>query len=427
MKKKFIQSTFILLIGGFITKFLGMFIKILMSRKIGLEGISLYMLVLPTFSLFMTLGQAGVPLSLSRMVASKQFKTKNLFFSITFFVVFYNLLLVLLIVLLAPFISQYLLHNSNTYLPLLAVGIVIPFTTISSLCRSYFIGKERMFPSVLSNILENVLRLFFLLFGVKHLSRFSTSSVVFFIILFNIVSEISSTILLLIFLPKKITFSDVTFQKKYVKEVLHLSFPNISGNLIGNVTYFLEPILFTSILLSIGGDSTLFLQNYGVLTGYVFPLYFLPTFFTYAFSQSILSYQTREYEKRHFSNLRKLFYLQIFLYFSFSVCLGCIFLIFGKNLLQLLYHTTLGYSYLRILAPFCFFYYSQSIFSYLYLAMGKTKEIFYTSFFSSVVRILSLVLYLFFGFGIYAMLFSFLTNIIFIFFFQLYRLHSYLS
>ena len=50
MKKKIIQSGLILLIGGFITKLLGMFIRIKMNQKIGLEGISLYMLVLPTFS-----------------------------------------------------------------------------------------------------------------------------------------------------------------------------------------------------------------------------------------------------------------------------------------------------------------------------------------------------------------------------------------
>ena len=51
MKNKFIKSTVILLIGGFITKILGMVIKIVMSRMIGTEGLGLYMMILPTFSL----------------------------------------------------------------------------------------------------------------------------------------------------------------------------------------------------------------------------------------------------------------------------------------------------------------------------------------------------------------------------------------
>ena len=55
-KETFIKSTIILMIGGFITKILGMLIKIVMSRLMGSEGIGLYMLVLPTFSLLLVLG-----------------------------------------------------------------------------------------------------------------------------------------------------------------------------------------------------------------------------------------------------------------------------------------------------------------------------------------------------------------------------------
>ena len=55
MKNKFIKSTIILIIGGAITKILAMVIKIFLTRSIGDEGIGLYMLVLPTFNLFITL------------------------------------------------------------------------------------------------------------------------------------------------------------------------------------------------------------------------------------------------------------------------------------------------------------------------------------------------------------------------------------
>ena len=52
MKETFIKSTIILMIGGLLTKILGMIIRIVNTRLIGLEGISLYMLVFPTLSLF---------------------------------------------------------------------------------------------------------------------------------------------------------------------------------------------------------------------------------------------------------------------------------------------------------------------------------------------------------------------------------------
>ena len=69
MKEKFIISTIILLIGGFLIKILGMIIKIVMTRLMGTEGIGLYMMILPTFSLFIALAQAGFPIALSKLVA----------------------------------------------------------------------------------------------------------------------------------------------------------------------------------------------------------------------------------------------------------------------------------------------------------------------------------------------------------------------
>ena len=61
MNKTFIKSTFILLVGSIITKVLGMLIKIVMGRFVGAEGLGLYMMILPTFSLFISLGQVGMP------------------------------------------------------------------------------------------------------------------------------------------------------------------------------------------------------------------------------------------------------------------------------------------------------------------------------------------------------------------------------
>ena len=41
-KNKFIKSTLILVVGGFLTKILGMIIKIVITRIIGTKGIGLY-------------------------------------------------------------------------------------------------------------------------------------------------------------------------------------------------------------------------------------------------------------------------------------------------------------------------------------------------------------------------------------------------
>ena len=82
MKNKFIKSTIILIIGGFITKILGMIIKIVMTRTIGTEGIGLYMLISPTFTLLISIAQLGFPVAISKLVAEDKNNNKNLVFSI---------------------------------------------------------------------------------------------------------------------------------------------------------------------------------------------------------------------------------------------------------------------------------------------------------------------------------------------------------
>ena len=82
MKEKFIKSTIILIIGGLITKILSLVIRIIMTRKVGVMGIGLYMLVLPTFNLFITISTLSFPIAISKLVAennrnNKKYKLKE--------------------------------------------------------------------------------------------------------------------------------------------------------------------------------------------------------------------------------------------------------------------------------------------------------------------------------------------------------------
>ena len=97
MKNKFVKSTIILIIGGLITKILGMTIKIVLTRTIGTEGISKYMLVLPTFNLFITLCNLGVPTAITKMVSERKKSSKKIVIPITYIILVCNILLIILL------------------------------------------------------------------------------------------------------------------------------------------------------------------------------------------------------------------------------------------------------------------------------------------------------------------------------------------
>jgi len=158
-KNKFIKSTLILLIGGFITKILGMLIKIVMTRMVGTEGIGLYMLVNPTFVLLIAICTLGMPTAISKLVSEDKRNNKKLIFSAIPITILIDILVMILIFIFAKFISCNLLHEPRAYFPILSIGFVLPFISISCILRGYFFGKQRMFPHVLSNIMEDVTRL----------------------------------------------------------------------------------------------------------------------------------------------------------------------------------------------------------------------------------------------------------------------------
>ena len=427
MKNHFIRSTFILLLGGFITKLLGMIIKILLSRNIGVEGLSYYMMILPCFSLLITIGQIGIPSTLSRFVVLDQYSNKKLFVSVFPFFILFNLVFSFLIIFFSSFFSSFIFHNTELKYAFIAIGLVIPFTSFSAFFRSYFIGIEKMGICVLSNIFENTTRLLFTIFIVPLLSSYSVSFILFFIILSNILSEGIAIVLLLLFFPKKKEFSFSYFSSHYLVDLLHYSTPNILSDIIGNITYFLEPIILTNILLFLGYSHSMIRTQYGIITGYVIPLFLLPSFFVYAYSQAIYPTLTRKYQNHEYSYLKRIFLFTCLFFLGFGIFYSITLTYFGKDLLFLFYHTKYGYSYLCFLKYGFIFYYLETPLFFFLRAFGQEKELLLLSIVSSIVRILSLTIFCFLGFGIHSLLLSITFHILFTTFLLFTKVISYFT
>lgn len=429
MKEKFIKSTIILLIGGLITKLLGMIIKIVMSRLIGAEGLGLYMMILPTFSLFITISQFGLPVALSKLVAEDTKNNKRLMFSIIPISLIINIILILIILLIAPYLSNSLLHNKNTYFSILAIAVVIPFTTISSITRSYFFGKQQMFPHVISNITEDVVRLIIMLIGIPFFLPKGITYTVCFIVLSNVLSELASILVLFLFLPKnfKIKKRDLIPNKTYIKESLSIGVPNTTGRFIGSIGYFLEPIILTSVLLYSGYSQSFITREYGILSGYVMPLLLLPSFFTMAISQALLPVVSKEYVKGNNNSVKRKIKQGI----GFSLLVGLpatiLFLIIPEFFLSLIYHTNLGVDYMRILAPICLFQYIQAPLSSSLDAMGKSKDVMISATLGMITRTVLLFICSLLKIGLYGLIIAIGVNVIVVTFYSLKKVRKALT
>lgn len=429
MKEKFINSVIILLVGGLLTKVLGMLIKIIMSRLIGTEGLGLYMMVLPTFSLFIGIGQFGLPTALSKLVAEKRKNNIKLFFSIMPIALSINLFLIFTIIVIAPILANNLLHDSRCYLPILAVAVVIPFTSLSSICRSYFFGKERMGPHVISNLVEDIVRLSLMILGIPFFLPMGLEYAVCYIILSNVISEAISILILFLFLPKKLQIKkeDLIPKKVYMKESLSIGIPNTTGRLLGSIGYFLEPILLTSSLLAVGYSSKYITTEYGVLSGYVMPLLLLPSFFTMAISQALLPVVSREYTRGNYHFVKRKIKQAITYSLIIGIPVTIFFVLFPNLPLKLIYHTEEGISYMRFLAPICLFQYIQSPLSSALDAIGKSRDAMVATTIGVFIRTVFLVLLSFLKIGLWGLIIAISLNVLAVTFYSIKKVRYHLT
>ena len=429
MKEKFINSVIILLVGGLLTKVLGMLIKIIMSRLIGTEGLGLYMMVLPTFSLFIGIGQFGLPTALSKLVAEKRKNNIKLFFSILPITLFINLILIITIIIIAPVLANTLLHDPRCYLPILAIAVVIPFTSLSSICRSYFFGKEKMAPHVISNLVEDIVRLTLMIIGIPFFLPKGLEYAVCYIILSNVISEGASILILFIFLPKKIQIKkeDLVPRKDYMKESLSIGIPNTTGRLLGSIGYFLEPILLTTALIAIGYPSKYITTEYGILSGYVMPLLLLPSFFTMAISQALLPVVSREYTRGNFTFVKRKIKQAITYSLAIGIPVTIFFILLPELPLKLIYHTEEGIAYMRFLAPICLFQYIQSPLSSCLDAMGKSHDAMVATTLGVITRSTLLVLLSLLKIGLWGLIIAISINVLVVTFYSIKKVRTYLT
>lgn len=412
-KEKFLISTIILIIGGALTKILGMIIRIVMTRIVGTEGISLYMLIFPTFSLFMTLSQLGFPVAISKLVSEDKHNNKNVIFSIIPFSLILNIILMFIIIIIAPTLSYKLLNDPRCYYPILAIALVLPFDSLSSIFRGYFFGKQRMFPHVLSNIFEQIVRLILISIIVPKIMSFSLVYAVATLVLVNIVSELSSIFILFLFVPKyfRLKKEDIRPDIGNVKDILRIALPTTGGRLVGSIGYFFEPILITLSVTIIGLDSTPIIKEYGIIEGYVMPLLLLPGFFTNAISSALLPVISKAYVNNKVRYVKTKINQAIGISLIIGGIITIILMISPEFFLKLIYNTTEGKDYLRFIAPFFLIYYIQAPLSTTLQSIDKAKYIMTDNTISIIIR--SIIIFL--GgilWGIYGFLVSICANIL---------------
>ena len=411
MKNTFIKSTVILLVGTLATKLLGFFIKIIFTRIIK-DGINLYSLIMPSYSLIIAITQLGLPYAISVIMARNNYRGIRIFASVIPISLLFNIVMIGIIFAFSPFLANNLLKNPNLYYPLISISFVIPFTTISGIIKGYYFGKQNMLPNAISSIFEQLARLILLLLIVPYLMNISTTHAVTGYIIISAICELVQIIVYLFFAPKNthFTMSDVLPDKLIAYDVFSISIPSVSSRLIGNICYFLEPIILTSMLLFVGYSSNFIESEYAIYNAYVIPILTMPSFFTLALNTTLIPEVSKHYNDKIYIKRR----LRQSMIISFLIgALFCTFVFFkGDFVLSLVYNTNKGYDYIHLLSIFFPIFYLEgplvSTLQGLNYSAYTMKVTLISSIFKTIIMIVTCLL----SIGIYPLIISEIVSIL---------------
>ena len=410
----FIKSTIILLLGGTLTKILGFILKIIITRKIGTEGIALYSLLSPTMSLLTVLAIFSYPTAISKIISEKNSSPKKLLISIIPISIIINIALIVLVILFAPILSNNLLKEPRLYYPIICVAFTLPFVSISSIIKGYFWGKQNMFPYMLSNFLEQVTRFILISFFVADIASKSLTKAICFILFINIIGEIISQLVMIKYFPKtKINKNDIKINKNEIKNIMQITIPSTSSKIIGSISYFLEPIILTNMLLYFGYSKEYILYEYGVLNAYALSLLLMPQFFTQNMSSALVPELSKYYSQGNKEMCKKRIKQIVLVSFLIGLFSTVIIVSYPNFFLNALFSTTEGIDYIKIIAPFTILFYIEYPLINALQALGEAKKAMYAGIIGSIIRLLSIIVFSALKIGMYTLVLSIITTLIY--------------
>lgn len=407
----FLKSTLVLLFGGIVGKLVGFVLRIIVTRKLGPEGMGLYSLLAPTSALLSVIATLSYPTALSKIISEKSSRTKTLFTSIIPLSLIINIFIIVVTVLLAPTLSI-LLKNEALYFPIICLSLVTPFISISSIIKGYFWGKQNMFPYMLSNFIEQVARLIFITLFIDKFLSLSLTHAISFIILVNAVGEVISQLVMMYFFPKNIKPSLNDFNKDDIKKVMNISIPSTSSKIIGSISYFLEPIVLTNVLMYVGYSKDFIVYEYGVINAYAMSLLLMPQFFTQNMATSLVPELSKYYSQGNKVMCKKRIKQIVLISSTIGAISTFIITLFPKFFLNILYHTTAGIDYIKILSPFTILFYIEYPLINALQALGKSKSAMKCTITSSIVRLISIATLSLLKIGMYSLILSIIINLL---------------
>ncbi len=398
MKKNiFLYNLSVLILSGFIIKFLGLLNKVIITRIIHEEGMMLYTMAFPTILLFMGLAELGYNLIITREVTIRKARgeeTNSILYTGIKVALITSIILAIIVVFIAKPLAEIYLHEPGLKWILYILIFLLPVIAVVNIYKGYFHGLNQIDIASKATLIEQIARFFLSIAVTLFFARYSIYLAVVAYFATHVIGEILSLLFLKTKYKKLNEIGEETYDKNFsrllIKEGITLSLPRT----IGTIAHFLEPIIFTFCLIKMGMNEFDIKLEYTAISGYAIQLILMFSFVSLSIGQSLMPNITREYIKKNDNKLIDLSNKGILYSLIPGIFLSVIFSSFGKEYLNLFYSTQLGVKYIEKYTYLFIFYYLQSPLVYLLYSFSRTKDILIISIFSNILKLSLLFIFL---------------------------------
>ena len=405
-----ITGTLLLTAAGLLSRVLGFFYRIFLSRTIGAEGLGIYQMIFPVYGIFFSLCAGSIQTAISRFTAADPDHAKRTLlsgFSLSFAM---SLAAAFVIRHFSGPLAEHVLMEPRCA-PLLSVmAFAIPCTSVHACICGYYYGKEKVSVPAAAQLFEQTIRIFtvFLLVSVCIEKRIP---VTVSLAVFGLVAgEAGSALFVLIFFLLFHEFHENTGRSYSVgPALLALAAPLMANRLVLNLLQSTETIMIPERLTVYGLTRSQAVRTYGTLTGMAMPFVLFPSALVNSLAVVLLPVTARHQSAGNDSGIAD----GISMAFRYSLYLGIfcvgVFTVFGEALGLQIFKSQDAGSFIQILAWLCPFLYLATSSGSILNGLGKTK----LTFFHHLVSLLIRIAFVWFGipeFGIRACLWGMLAS-----------------
>ncbi|MBR0102486.1 MAG: polysaccharide biosynthesis protein [Selenomonadaceae bacterium] len=306
--EKFIKGTFILTIASFVVKVIGALNWILISRILGGEGMGIYMLAFPAYFFALTLSQAGVPVAVSIITAERValndiFGAKRVFHISLVMMLFTGIFFSVLTYFSAQWLIDWqFIRDPRAYMSVVALSPTIFFVTFLASSRGYLQGWQRMTPTAVSQIVEQIFRVITMIVLADLLLPWGLDYAAAGASLGALAGAVTGLIVLVYFHIKLNREIDATYGKDLkplpetqneptlaiIKRIFKLALPVSAASIMLPVVSNLDLMIVPQRLEVAGYSVRQATELFGYLTGMAVPLVNLATILTASLAVSIV-------------------------------------------------------------------------------------------------------------------------------------------